>query len=226
MTFRHLLTLLLIPLTCTAAAIPLAPRPITPPPLAPTTAPAPFGPPSLGPAAAAPPPTAPAPSAPPPAGSPPRPGAPPSHLSPGSELPRAGPGTFVWPLAPPHPVVRPFEPPPTPYGPGHRGVDLGTALAAPVLAAGDGVVVFAGPVAGRGVISIDHPGGIRTTYEPVVPAVVAGQRVERGTVIGTVTAGHCPEACLHWGARRGDEYLDPLGLLSTGRVRLKPWDGA
>ena len=82
-----------------------------------------------------------------------------------------------------------------------------------MLAAGDGVVVFAGMVAGRPVVSIDHAGGLRTTYEPVDPSVGAGQRVARGSPIGTLLAGHagCPvEACLHWGLRRGETYLDPL----------------
>ena len=33
--------------------------------------------------------------------------------------------------------------------------------------------------------------------------------------------------CLHWGARRGDTYLDPLSLLRPlGPVRLLPWSSA
>jgi murein DD-endopeptidase MepM/ murein hydrolase activator NlpD len=138
-------------------------------------------------------------------------------------------GRFGWPLAPPRPVVRPFRAPAGPYGPGHRGVDLGSRPGVPVLSAGDGVVVFAGPVAGRGVVSVDHAGGVRTTYEPLVVLVVRGQRVALGTVLGRLVPGHvgCADApaCLHWGVRRGPEYLDPLGLLSSGRVRLLPWDG-
>jgi len=142
-------------------------------------------------------------------------------------VPAVSPPPFTWPLAAPHPVVRPFQAPATPYGPGHRGVDLSGASGAPVTAAGDGVVVFAGPLAGRGVVSIDHGDGMRTTYEPVTVAVTAGRQVTAGTVIGTLAPGHpgCAEACLHWGARRGTEYVDPLGLLTTGRVRLLPWDG-
>jgi murein DD-endopeptidase MepM/ murein hydrolase activator NlpD len=135
-------------------------------------------------------------------------------------------GAFGWPLAPPHPVLRPFEAPSTPYGPGHRGVDLGGTPGEPALAAGAGVVVFAGQLAGRGVVSVDHPGGLRTTYEPLIPAVTAGQRVAAGTPLGQLVAGHpeCPAAaCLHWGVRRGTEYLDPLALVSSGRVRLLPW---
>jgi murein DD-endopeptidase MepM/ murein hydrolase activator NlpD len=142
-------------------------------------------------------------------------------------LPRAGPADrFGWPLAPPHRVMRPFEAPASPYGPGHRGVDLGGVAGAPVLSAGAGVVVFAGQLAGRGVVSVDHPNGLRTTYEPVAPAVRAGDRVAAGAVLGQLRPGHagCPGACLHWGVRRGAEYVDPLSLVSTGRVRLLPWD--
>lgn len=134
---------------------------------------------------------------------------------------------WVLPLAGGPVVTRPFEPPAHAYGPGHRGVDLAGAPGAPVLAAGDGVVAFAGMVAGRPVVSIDHAEGLRTTYEPVDPAVGAGQRVASGAPIGTLVPGHggCPvEACLHWGVRRDEDYLDPL-LLLVVRVRLLPLRG-
>jgi murein DD-endopeptidase MepM/ murein hydrolase activator NlpD len=135
---------------------------------------------------------------------------------------------FTWPLAPPHPVIRPFQAPATPYGPGHRGVDLTGPPGTPVLAASDGTVVFAGLVAGRGVVSIDHPAGLRTTYEPLAAVVATGQRLTTGALLGHLMPGHigCTQACLHWGARRGAEYVDPLGLLAlltSGRVRLLPW---
>ena len=140
--------------------------------------------------------------------------------------PAAPPAVAVWtaPLPGQRAVTRPFEAPAHAYGPGHRGADLGGAPGTPVLSAGEGVVVFAGMVAGRPVVSIDHADGLRTTYEPVQPVVGAGQRVARGSPIGTLVAGHagCPvEACLHWGLRRGDTYLDPLQLLVV-RVRLLP----
>ena len=87
--------------------------------------------------------------------------------------------------------------------------------------------MFAGQVAGRGVVSIDHADGLRTTYEPVAPTVAAGDLVAKGEQIGTLLAGHpgCPAlSCLHWGARRGTEYLDPLRLLGLARLRLLPWE--
>lgn len=127
-------------------------------------------------------------------------------------------------------VVVPFRAPATRYGPGHRGVDLAAAVGDDVLAAGDGTVVFAGRVAGRGVVSIEHVGGLRTTYEPVTATVTSGERVARGQVIGRTEAGHAacaPASCLHFGARMPDRvYLDPMALLRPWQVRLKPWSTA
>lgn len=132
-------------------------------------------------------------------------------------------------MLPRPPLLRPFQPPPAPWLPGHRGVDLGGAPASAVRAAGAGVVAFAGSVAGVPVVSVDHPGGLRTTYQPVVAEVRRGSAVRLGDVLGRLAAApsHCaPLACLHWGLRRGDDYLDPLALVGVDlRVRLLPlWD--
>ena len=133
-------------------------------------------------------------------------------------------GRFGWPLQPQPPVLRRFDKPAHDWLPGHRGVDLGGATGQPVLAAGDGVVVFAGTVGGKPVVSVDHAGGVRTTYEPVRAEITVGRRVFRGTRLGVLEPGHpgCASTCLHWGARRDRDYLDPLGLLAAVRVRLKP----
>lgn len=135
---------------------------------------------------------------------------------------------YQWPLPGPPPLTRAFDPPARPWLPGHRGVDLAARAGAEVHAVGGGVVAFAGPVAGRPVVSIDHPGGLRTTYLPVAATVAAGDRVAPGDPIGVLQPGHpdCPApACLHWGLRRGGTYLDPLSLLGLGRVRLLPHPG-
>lgn len=124
-------------------------------------------------------------------------------------------------------VVRPFEPPPGPYAAGHRGVDLAATPRQLVRAAADGTVTFAGQVAGRGVVVLAHADGVRTEYEPVTPSVRTGQPVARGQPIGRVAGRHgacAPGRCLHWGARRGAVYVDPLTLLRRlGPVRLLPW---
>lgn len=150
-------------------------------------------------------------------------GSPPPEPLPGGAT---GAGRYGWPLRPAPAIVTPFAQPDNPYGPGHRGVDLAGAPGGPVTAARAGTVAFAGPVAGRGVVSVQHDDGLRTTYEPVAPTVAAGAVVHAGDVIGTLEPGHpgCPvPACLHWGARRDrTEYVDPLALLGPARVRLLP----
>ncbi|AVT30781.1 hypothetical protein C6361_16305 [Plantactinospora sp. BC1] len=137
------------------------------------------------------------------------------------------PGRFRWPLDGVPPVVRRFDPPPRPWAAGHRGVDLAAPPGATVRAAGPGVVFFAGMVAGRPLVSVAHANGLRTTYEPVRSGLAAGDAVRAGDPLGVLLPGHrgCLSAgsvCLHWGLRRGDEYLDPLLLLGLGRVRLLP----
>ncbi|MBB2990007.1 murein DD-endopeptidase MepM/ murein hydrolase activator NlpD [Mycolicibacterium iranicum] len=133
-----------------------------------------------------------------------------------------------WPLRPRPAVLRLFDAPSPNWQRGHRGVDLAGADGQPVYAAGDGTVVFAGELAGRSLVSVEHPGGLRTTYEPVRPSIRRGQLVAAGSPIGVLLAGHagCPGVCLHWGAMWGPasraDYVDPLGLVATTPVRLKP----
>ena len=137
--------------------------------------------------------------------------------------PRSGQALFFPPVA--GGVVREFDPPEQAWLSGHRGVDLAATVGEEVQAAGEGTIAFAGVVVDRPVVSIDHPVGIRTTYEPVEPAVSAGESVERGQRIGVLHEGnaHCSGSCLHWGARTGPkEYIDPLRLLRPPVVRLYP----
>jgi murein DD-endopeptidase MepM/ murein hydrolase activator NlpD len=130
----------------------------------------------------------------------------------------------TWPLQPEPEVVQGFDPPESPYGAGHRGVDLLGSLGQPVLAALPGTVTFAGALAGRGVVVVDH-GATRTTYEPVAATATVGTPVAAGAQIGILQlpGSHCfPRACLHWGWIEGETYLDPLRLVGAGPVRLLP----
>jgi murein DD-endopeptidase MepM/ murein hydrolase activator NlpD len=136
-------------------------------------------------------------------------------------------GAWSWPLDR-HDVGAHFDKPDTEYGPGHRGVDLPGSAGDVVRAVAAGRVTFAGTVAGVPVVTIDH-GKERSTYQPVAARVKVGDAVRAGEVIGTLLAGpsHCATACLHLGRLSGDDYLDPLELLSSaGQFQLINPDGA
>lgn len=153
------------------------------------------------------------------------PGAARAHEMETAPVPAASEGAWQFAAPAPGDVLRGFDPPEQVWLAGHRGVDLATEEGSQVRAAGDGVVAFAGRVVDRPLVSIDHPVGIRTTYEPVAPTVKAGESIAQGDVIGHVDAGngHCPVPCLHWGARTGPkEYIDPLRLLRPPVFRLYP----
>ena len=112
-------------------------------------------------------------------------------------------------------VVDPYRPPSNPYGPGNRGIDLASPPGSAVVAPADGVVSFAGQVGGKLYVVIRHADGVRTTMGQLASiAVVTGQHVVAGEQVGT-TAGR-----IHFGARVGNEYIDPNLLLAKGQVRL------
>ncbi|WP_051215462.1 M23 family metallopeptidase [Granulicoccus phenolivorans] len=134
------------------------------------------------------------------------------------------PSPSVTPLAGNVRVVTEFRPPERRWLAGHRGVDLAGTPGQVVRAAAAGRISFAGTIAGRPVITVDH-GEVRTTYEPVDATLPVGAEVAMGEQIGTLRAGHdcAAAACLHWGLKHGEDYLDPM-LLATGdaTVRMLP----
>ncbi|UOE45352.1 murein hydrolase activator EnvC family protein [Agromyces larvae] len=130
-----------------------------------------------------------------------------------------------WPVPSPIVVLRPFRAPATPYASGHRGIDLDVPPGATVSAPAGGVVAFAGMVAGRGVITVDHGEGVLSSYEPITSAVAVGDAVRPGDPIGSVaTGGHCGAGCLHFGVRVDGEYVSPFRFLGgVPRAVLLPW---
>jgi len=120
---------------------------------------------------------------------------------------------WTWPLAP-FRLERPFEAPAHRYGPGHRGIDLRALEHRSVRAPAAGVVAFAGAVAGRGILTIDHGDGLVTTLEPIETALSAGMPLNRGDEAGTIAlGGHTAPGALHFGVRLHGEYINPLLLL-------------
>ncbi|PRZ15683.1 peptidoglycan DD-metalloendopeptidase family protein [Nesterenkonia sandarakina] len=115
--------------------------------------------------------------------------------------------------------LRPFARPPSLWGAGHRGVDLGPlGDASSIRAPADGEVSFVGVVVDRPVLSIRHGDGYLSSFEPVESSLEVGDRVSAGDPVGTLAqgTGHCATPCLHWGVRLYGEYINPLTL--TGEV--------
>jgi murein DD-endopeptidase MepM/ murein hydrolase activator NlpD len=136
-------------------------------------------------------------------------------------------------------VARRFDPPAVRWEAGHRGVDFWSSPGAVIRSPGAGVVTFAGSVAGKPVIVVAHPDGLRTSLEPVLASVSRGDIVKPGDPIGSLAAwgggrnnpDHCAGlegpgvgevACVHWGVRRGEVYIDPLSLLGLEPIVLLP----
>jgi murein DD-endopeptidase MepM/ murein hydrolase activator NlpD len=132
---------------------------------------------------------------------------------------------WSWPVV--GPVIRGFDPPSTPYGAGHRGIDIATAFGTPVRAPAPGVVTFAGHVAGALFVSVDHGGGLVSTYSWLSSVLVRkGDLVAAGAVLALSGAGHpgVSPPHLHFGVKRDGTYVDPLSLLApaslVGLIRL------
>jgi murein DD-endopeptidase MepM/ murein hydrolase activator NlpD len=120
--------------------------------------------------------------------------------------------SWSWPLTPRPAVLRAFDPPDKPWLSGHRGVDLRSASdGGPVTSPDSGTVSFVGVVVDRPVITVDHGNGLRSSFEPVRSTLAKGDPVGKGDPLGTLLSGHCGATpCVHWGVRRGDEYVNPL----------------
>jgi murein DD-endopeptidase MepM/ murein hydrolase activator NlpD len=111
-------------------------------------------------------------------------------------------------------LIAPYVQPADPYSAGHRGLDLEPVDPGAVSAPAPGVVAFAGIVADRALVTIDHGDGLVTTLEPVTPRVEVGEAVARGEVVGDLGfGGHTPAGALHFGVRSEGEYINPLVLL-------------
>jgi murein DD-endopeptidase MepM/ murein hydrolase activator NlpD len=140
----------------------------------------------------------------------------------------AGPSAdWAWPVV--GPVIRGFDPPSTPFGAGHRGIDIAAPMGTPVLASAPGLVTFAGEVAGHLFVTVDHGGGLSSTYSWVSAILVhKGDAVARGSTVALTGTGHpgVEPPHLHFGVRQGDAYVDPLALLAppslVGLIRLAP----
>ena len=98
----------------------------------------------------------------------------------------------------------------------HSGVDIGSSLGHPIVAPADGIVTVTDTLGGYGkTIMINHGNGISTRYGHLSGfAVTAGQRVQRGEVIGYVgESGRSTGPHLHYEVRINDTPVNPYKYL-------------
>ncbi len=108
----------------------------------------------------------------------------------------------------------------------HKGIDLAAPSGTPVYAPADGVVARADWFSSYGnYIQIEHGGELQTRYGHLSGfAVVAGERVHKGELIGYVgTTGRSTGPHLHYEVRVAGEAVDPTPYL-TGAVSLADLD--
>lgn len=128
--------------------------------------------------------------------------------------PRSG-RTFSWPVR--GRVLAGFGP--TPDGLHNDGINIAARAGAPVIAAENGVVVYAGSeLKGFGnLLLVRHADGWITAYAHLDKALVKkGQKVTKGQAIGTVgMTGGVSQPQLHFEIRRGTQAVDPAKFLSV-----------
>jgi murein DD-endopeptidase MepM/ murein hydrolase activator NlpD len=146
----------------------------------------------------------------------------------GSAAAAAGASGWTWPVV--GPVIQAFDPPDTPYGSGHRGIDIAAEVGTTIVAPAQGTVTFAGPVGGYLFMTIDHGGGLSSTYSWLSARLVRkGDHVVQDQPIATTGWGHpgAPIPHLHLGVKLDGAYVDSLSYLGpvslASFVRLAPF---
>jgi len=144
-----------------------------------------------------------------------------------SDAAGVGPASWQWPVS--GPVIDAYDAPDTPFGSGHRGIDIAAAVGTTVVAPEAARVAFAGRVGGHLFVTLDHGGGLESTYSWLGSALVhRDDMVARGQPIATTGAGHPGKTPphLHLGVKLADVYQDPLDYLGPASVsafiRLAP----
>lgn len=133
------------------------------------------------------------------------------------------PAAYAWSWPVQGPVLQPFSfDPAHPYAAGqHRGIDIGAATGAAVVAPAPGTVTFAGsvPTSGTSLTILTADGYSVTLTHLGTLAVSRGTTVAEGATVGTVGPSGTPELdvpYLQLGIRVASDpngYLDPLTLL-------------
>ncbi len=99
----------------------------------------------------------------------------------------------------------------------HKGVDWAARRGTPILAAGNGVVEFAGRRGGYGnYVRIRHANGYKTAYahmHRIAPGIHKGAKVRQGQVIGSVgSSGRSTGNHLHFEVLVNNRHVNPMTI--------------
>jgi murein DD-endopeptidase MepM/ murein hydrolase activator NlpD len=102
----------------------------------------------------------------------------------------------------------------------HAGTDFAGSRGTPIVAAGDGTVIFAGRQSGYGLmVELRHRDGFTTRYAHLSRIRVSeGERVSRGERIGDMgNTGRSTGTHLHYEVRRNGDPVNPMTFITAGR---------
>ncbi|MGH3744966.1 MAG: M23 family metallopeptidase, partial [Mycobacteriales bacterium] len=135
-------------------------------------------------------------------------------------------GHLQW-VAPAYgPITSPFGLRNNPNDPGHPelhgGIDIGAPLGAPIYAAADGVVQYAGPARGFGQeVIVTNADGVSTVYGHMERILVRSGPVKAGQPIALVGAeGDATGPHLHFEVHVNDTRVDPAAWLVAHGVKI------
>lgn len=103
----------------------------------------------------------------------------------------------------------------------HEGLDFGAPVGTQIMVIGDGIVTFAGPNGGYGImVKVEHPNGIASEYGHMSKAsVTVGQVIKQGTVVGlSGNTGNSTGPHLHLNVKVNGAYVDPATFLAGAGV--------
>lgn len=130
-----------------------------------------------------------------------------------------GTGTMMWPCPSSHRITSDYGPRTSPTAgasTNHKGIDIGAAYGADIVAADSGVVLISTYSQSAGnYIVIDHGDGICTVYMHASSRLVSvGNTVTRGQVIAKVgSTGYSTGNHLHFGVTVNGSYVSPWGYV-------------
>ena len=102
----------------------------------------------------------------------------------------------------------------------HAGMDMAAYMSAPIVAAGPGVVTYAGPRAGYGrLVEVDHGYGFKTRYGHLLKVEVKkGDQINMGDLVGRMgSTGRSTGPHLHYEVWFRGKTYNPVKFLRAGQ---------